>query len=59
MLEEKAEGGAIILVAGLYCDCDVVSNALVVVVLGIVLQDGKWVVGWCRVLVDKLQETDV
>ncbi len=57
MLEERTEGGAASLVAGLYYD--VVSNALVVVIWGVVLQDGKQVVASCMSVVDRSQEMDV
>jgi hypothetical protein len=56
-LEERTESGTIILVAGLYCD--VISNDIVIVVWGVVLQNGKQVVASCMLLVDKLQEMDV
>jgi hypothetical protein len=39
LLEERTESGAASLVAGLYCD--VVSNAPIVVIQGVILQDGK------------------
>ncbi len=57
LLEERTQSGAIGLVAGLYCD--VVSNSIVVVIWGVVLQNGKWVVALCMLLGDRLQETDV
>ena len=57
MLEEKTESGTKFLVDGLYCD--VVSNSIVVVIWGVVLQNGKWVVALCMLLGDRLQETDV
>ncbi len=57
LLEERTKSGAIGSVAGLYCD--VVSNSIIVVVWGAVLQNGKQVVAVCMSLVDKAQETDV
>jgi hypothetical protein len=53
MTEADASGS----VAGLYCD--VISNAIVVILWGVVLQNGKWVVALCMLLVDRLQETYV
>jgi hypothetical protein len=57
LFKGRSESGAIVLVAGLYCD--VISNAIVVIVWGVVLQNGKWVIALCMLLVDRLQETDV
>ncbi len=57
LLEERTESGTVILVAGLYCD--VVTNAIIVVVWGVVLQNGKRIVALFMTLVDRLQETDV
>ena len=56
-LEQRTQSGAIGLVVGLYCD--VVSDAIVVIIKGVVLQNGKRVVPLCMSLVDRLQETDV
>jgi hypothetical protein len=55
-LEGRTESGTIGLVVGLYCD--VVSNAIIVVVWGVVLQNGKQIVALCTSLVDRPQETD-
>ncbi len=58
LLEGRNQSGIIGAVVGLYCE--VVRNAIaIVVVWGIVLQNGKWVVALCMLLVDRLQETDV
>jgi hypothetical protein len=56
-LERRTESGTIGLVSGLYCD--VISNAIVVIVWGVDLQNGKWVAVLCMLLVDRLQDMDV
>ncbi len=57
LVERGTQLGAIGVVVGLYCD--VVCNAIVVIVRGVVLQNGKRVVALCMSLVDRLQELDV
>jgi hypothetical protein len=57
LLKERTVSCIASLVAGLHCDA--VINILVIVVRGVFLQDGKWVVALCMPLVDRPQETDV
>jgi hypothetical protein len=57
LLEGGTQSGAIGVVVGLYCE--VVSNVIIAVVWGVVLQNGKQVVALCMSLVDRLQEMDV
>jgi hypothetical protein len=57
LLEEKTESGAASLVPGMYCDA--ISNALVNIVCGVILQDDKWVVPLCMLLVNGSQEMNV
>jgi hypothetical protein len=58
LLEGRTQSGAIGSVDGLLY-CDVVSNAIIIAVWGVVLQNGKRVVASCMLLVDRLQEMDV
>ncbi len=57
LLEEGTQCGIIGAVVGLYCE--VIYNVIVIIVWGVVLQNGKRVVAPCMLLVDRLQESDV
>ncbi len=57
LLEVRTQSGAIGLFVNLHCD--VVRNVIVIIVWGIVLQNGKWGVDSCISLMDRLQETNV
>jgi hypothetical protein len=56
LLKGGTQSGTIGVVIGLYYE--VISNVIIFVIWGIVLQNGKRVVASCMSLVDRLQETD-